>query len=281
MISVYGASGFIGSNFCKLYPSESISIPKEDITSKSDDILYFISTTDNYNVYDDPYIDINTNLIKLIEVLENYRKSGRKGIFNFVSSWFVYGKSIDILGRSAHESTPCNPTGFYSITKYAAEKLLISYCQTYEIEYRIFRLTNIIGTGDQKVSKKKNALQYMINNLKNNLPIELYNNGKNIRDFMDITDCCRAIKICLDKSSTKEIINISNSEPKTIGELINYAKEKLNSNSNIVFIQTPEFHNIVQIKDMWLNNDKLLSYGYKPNMNTFQSIDKIIKEFRD
>ena len=270
-ISVYGSTGFIGSKFIEMYGNECITVSKNDNEPKSRNILYFISTVDNYNVYTDPHLDIDTNLTKLISVLQAGKDTDF--VFNFVSSWFVYGK---IDNPPAAETTHCNPTGFYSITKYAAEKMLASYCDTFGLKYRILRLTNVVGKNDQKVSKKKNALQYMIQCLQNNESIKLYDDGSNIRDFMDVEDCCRAIKTCIDKAPLNEIINISNSEPRTIGEIIDYVKTKLNSTSQIEFISAPEFHKIVQIKNMWLTNDKLLSYGYIPKTNVFQAVDKLL-----
>jgi nucleoside-diphosphate-sugar epimerase len=273
-ISVYGSSGFIGNTFCQLFLNDCIKIDKQQNKPESENILYFISTVDNYNIHTNPHLDIDTNLTKLINVLEECKKTGKEIVFNFISSWFVYGKTTSI---PATEDSICNPTGFYSITKHAAEKMLASYCDTFGIKYRILRLTNIIGPGDKKVSKKKNAIQYMIGCLKNNEQISVYDGGSNIRDFMDVEDCCRAIKVCLDAAPLNEIINISNSEPKTIGEIIDYAKQKLNSKSIIESISAPEFHKVVQIKNIWLDNKKLLSYGYIPKTNVFESIDKIIE----
>jgi len=273
MINVYGSSGFVGGNFVKKYPELCITNSKDENTPKLRDILYLISTVDNYNVYTDPYLDINTNLIKLIKVLDECKN--KDIVFNFVSSWFVYGKTNAL---PATEESLCNPTGFYSITKRAAEQLLISYCQTFNINYRILRLTNIIGKDDLKVSKKKNALQYMFNCLKNNEKISLYDGGSNVRDYMHVKDACRAIKCVLDNAPLNEIVNISNCEPKQIGELIHYAKDKINSKSIIENIKPTDFHNIVQIKDMWLDNRKLLSYGYLPSINVFESIDDILEK---
>jgi nucleoside-diphosphate-sugar epimerase len=167
MISVFGSTGFVGSKFVEMYGNQCVSISRNDNETKSKDILYFISTVDNYNVLTNPYLDINTNLTKLISVLQACR--GNDFVFNFISSWFVYGK---IDNPPATETTNCNPTGFYSITKYAAEKLLASYCETFGFKYRILRLTNIIGKGDKKASNKKNALQYMIQCLQKNEPIK-------------------------------------------------------------------------------------------------------------
>lgn len=274
MLSIYGSSGFIGKNFIEKY-KECIIIPRDQNTPESENILYFISTIDNYNIYSDPFLDINTNIVKLIHVLEKCKEINqtKKITFNFISSWFVYGKTTDL---PASEETFCNPTGFYSISKRTAEQLLISYCETYDINYRILRLTNIIGKSDNKVSKKKNAIQYMINLLKSDEDVFLYDNGDNIRDYMHVDDACRAIKCVIDNGPMNQITNISNSEPKKIKEIIFYAKEKLNSNSNIKSIETPKFHNIVQIKDMWLKNDKLISYGYIPEISVNEAIDKIL-----
>ena len=135
LINVLGGSGFVGGRFCELTPNTLVN-ERHDYHVKSNNILYFISTVDNYNVYTDPFIDIETNLTTLIKTLETIgnRQVGNV-TFNFISSWFVYGKTTDL---PAHENSPCNPTGFYSITKHAAEKMLISYCQTYGIKYRIF-----------------------------------------------------------------------------------------------------------------------------------------------
>jgi nucleoside-diphosphate-sugar epimerase len=276
-ISVFGASGFIGFNFCKLYKNINI-IKKESNIPTSSEVLYFISTVDNYNIYTDPYLDINTNLIKLVSVLEECKKlknEGKQITFNFISSWFVYGKTDQV---PATETALCNPTGFYSITKHAAEKMLISYCETFGLNYRILRLTSIIGPGDKKVSTKKNAMQHLITCLKTGEPIKIYDNGSNIRDFMDVVDCCKAIKCCIDNAPVNEIINISNAEPITIGEVLFYANDKLQSTTSIESIETPEFHKVVQIKNMWLDNKKLLSYGYIPETSVFESVDKILEK---
>lgn len=271
LISVYGSSGFIGTKYCSLF--DSIKINREDNTSKSDEIIYFISTTHNYNIFTDPYKDIDTNLIKLINVLEECKKNSNT-VFNFISSWFVYGMNASL---DTKESDYCDPTGFYSITKRTAEQLIISYCNTFNLKYRILRLTNIIGENDKGVSAQKNALQHMFSLLKENKQINLYDNGSNIRDFMYVDDACRAINKCVVGAPLNEIINISNNEPKTIGDIVLYAKDKLNSTSKIVNIEAPHFHKVVQIKNVALNNKKLLSYGYSPSINTLQAVDLILE----
>lgn len=270
-LSIFGSSGFIGKRFCQLYPGH-LEIGREQNDAKSNEILYFISTTDNYNIFTEPHKDIDTNLNKLISVLEAWPKTEDR-IFNFISSWFVYGKNASLYTT---EDTPCDPTGFYSITKRAAEQMLICYCETFGIKYRIMRLTNIIGETDQGVSNKKNALQYMIKLLKNHKEVKLYDFGTNIRDYMYVDDACRAINTCICNAPTNEIINISNFEPRSIGSIINYCKKKLNSESIITSIEAPYFHKVVQVKNVCLSANKLYGYGYNKSTNVLQAVDRIM-----
>ena len=274
MISVYGSTGFIGGRYLKMYSDGSIPISRSENAPQSKDVLYFISTTHNYNIFTEPHKDIDTNVTKLISVLEECRKNDPNTVFNFVSSWFVYGMNCSL---NTKETDPCDPTGFYSITKRAAEQMLICYCRTFGMKYRIMRMTNIIGESDGGVSAKKNAIQYMIGLLKKNEPVKLYDDGCNIRDFMYVDDACRAIDVCIRNAPVNEIINISNSEPVSIGDIIRYSKEKLDSQSELISIETPHFHRVVQVQDVCLNNEKLRSYGYEPSIHTVDGIDRILQ----
>ena len=61
LINVLGGSGFVGGRFCELTPNTLVN-ERHDYHVKSNNILYFISTVDNYNVYTDPFIDIETKI---------------------------------------------------------------------------------------------------------------------------------------------------------------------------------------------------------------------------
>ena len=74
-LSVYGGTGFVGGNFTRMYPDETIVIPREQREPESDEILYFISTVDNYNVHTNITLDVETNLKVLCETLDKCRDS--------------------------------------------------------------------------------------------------------------------------------------------------------------------------------------------------------------
>ena len=269
-LSVFGGTGFIGSNFLKLYPG-NIKIDRNIFRPESENILYLISTVDNYNIFDDLTKDVKVNLELFCKFLENCKSE--KITINFISSWFVYGK-VDRLQLPVDESNSCNPTGFYSITKKCAEDLLISYCNTFNVKYRIIRLCNVLGKGDKGTSKKKNAVTWMINQLKENKPINLYNDGLVYRDFLHVDDVCQAINLICNKGKFNEIYNVSSGKPTKIKTIIDLAYKYLNSNSSLNSINPPVFHTNVQSQDFWMKNKKLEELGFKQKI----SIEEIVKE---
>ena len=268
-IQVFGGSGFVGSEFVKQNP-DCIVNARDDYRIKSDNILYMISTVTNYNVKTDPYIDIDTNLSTLMRVLEQCKELDLT--FNFVSSWFVYGETE----MPATEQSNCYPNGFYSITKRCAEQLLISYCETFGIKYRILRLANVAGSGDKKASPQKNALQHMINELKAGRDVNVYDGGNLYRDYIHVSDAARAIKTIMDKGEVNTIYNVGNGKPLLFKDMIEYAKELIGGEGKLNPIEIPQFHRTVQVRSMWMLSDKLKSLGYEPKYTMEQIIDDMI-----
>jgi nucleoside-diphosphate-sugar epimerase len=282
MVNVFGGYGFVGSEYCNVAKGW-IKNYRDNYQVRSADCVYFISTVDNYNVHVDSLLDINTNLVVLVKVLDEYRKyvkeTGEKGTFNFVSSWFVYGKDSGFGegSRGIPETDSCDPKGFYSITKRCAEQLLMSYCETFDLNYRILRLANVLGKEDKKVSAKKNALQYLLGELKANRPVDLYDSGYFYRDYIDVRDCARAIDLCVRTGEQNSIYNIGNGTGIIFRDIIRYARDAMDSGSEIRTIEQKEFHKKVQSsRSFFMDNTKLRELGYRPEYSIQQTIDDII-----
>lgn len=269
MISVYGGTGFIGGSFCKIFSDQVIKISRDSREPQSKNILYFISTTTNYNIFENLHVDINTNLNLLMEVLQHCKNENV--VFNFISSGFVYG--LDVI--DARETDLPDPRGFYSITKRTAEQLIISFCETFGCKYRIFRLANVYGT-DKTVSPKKNVLGFLINKLKNNEDVQLYDGGLVLRDYMHVDDVSRAIKCVLDSGSENAIYNIATGQPRYFRDIIQLAVDKLpNCESNILSSITPEFYAKTQAKNFSLNIEKLNNLNFKQTISLDIGIEQL------
>lgn len=277
-ISVFGGTGFIGGRFCQMYPDKTILIDRDDYVPKSNNILYFISTVDNYNIHKDLHIDIDTNLSILVNMLENIDRDNKDVVINFISSWFVYGQNKLIPFNE--DQSECNPTGFYSITKRCAEQMLISFCKTYDIKYRIFRLANVLGEGDLKISRKKNALQHMIKCIAQNEEIFLYDGGNVVRDYIYVDDACEAIYTLIENAKYNEIINVGNGIPYVLKDIIAQAVNISQSTSKINIIKPTHFHDVVQVKDSYLDITKLKSYGFESKYSMESIVQKLILHYK-
>ena len=267
-LSVFGSTGYIGNTFCELFPDRIVKIPREDRNFDSKDVLYFISTTTNQNVFKDLHVDIDTNLSLFVDVLSKCKD--RDVVFNFVSSGFVYGNDV----IDAKETDCCNPTGFYSITKRTAEQLLISYCQTFGIKYRIIRIGNVYGL-DKTVTPGKNVLGYMISLLKKNHPIKLFDGGDYLKDYMSVNDVCKAIDLVLKKGEVNEIYNIASGTSQTFRSIITTARDILGSQSELIDVPMPDNQKHIQVKNMTLNIEKLQTLGFSCDMSFYQGLQTL------
>ena len=256
-ISVFGGTGFIGGKFCELHGG--IKIPREQRNPETNNILYCISTTTNHNIYEDLHVDINTNLNVLMEVLDHCRS--KDIVFNFISSGFVYGSEV----INASEEDYCNPKGFYSITKRTAEQMLITFCETFGVKYRIFRLANVYGN-DKNRSIKKNILGYIIDRLKYNEEVNLYNYGKFKRDFIYVDDVCNAINFLMHNSNVNEIYNIGTGIITEFATAIEYSKNLLGSQSKLNYLPnaSPDYYmNVHKLKNLGFDSKISLDMGLK------------------
>ena len=272
---VFGGKGFIGSEFVKQFPDVIVQ-ERDDYIPATNRIFYLISTTHNYHVHTNPYLDIETNLNVLIKVLENARERFKDDFeFTFASSWFVYGKTE----CPAKETYYCNPTGFYSITKRAAEQLLMSYCDTFGMKYKIVRFANVLGVGDKNISRKKNAFQYMVQQVALGNDVDYLYDGKFYRDFIDVRDAVNVAKLVIEKGDQNSIYNVGNGVPYDINQWVHYANIKAGGKSKITLIPVPEFHKIVQIKDMWLDISKIRKLGYKQKYSMQDMIKELVEYY--
>ena len=269
-LSVFGGTGFIGGKFCELYPDKVTLIPRDDRNPTTKDVLYFISTTTNQSVFKDLHIDIDTNLTLLMDVLSNCKD--KDITFNFVSSCFVYGN--DVL--DAKETDCCNPTGFYSITKRTAEQLLISYCKTFGIKYRIFRIGNVYGL-DPTITPGKNVLGFMISLMKQNKDIKLYDGGDYKKDYMFVDDICRAIKFLIKKSDTNQIYNVATGSSMSFRDILLTASNIISSRSEFISVRFPKEQEYLQVKNMTANVDKLKDIGFLPKMSFEEGLNEMCR----
>jgi dTDP-glucose 4,6-dehydratase len=145
---------------------------------------------------------LETNLRGTFTLLEAARRNG-VARFLQVSTDEVYG-SIEPPGE-ATEDSPLRPSSPYSASKAGADLVALSYFVTYRLPVIVTRASN--NYGPYQFPEK--LIPLMITNAQEGVPLPVYGDGLQIRDWLYVDDHCRAVFTALEQGRPGEIYNIS------------------------------------------------------------------------
>ncbi len=128
-----------------------------------------------------------------------YREGTR---FIQISTDEVYGS----LGKDGDftENTPLNPRSPYSASKASADLIAGSFHETYDFPLIITRCSN--NYGPHQFPEK--LIPLMIKNILDGKQLPIYGDGKNIRDWIHVSDHCKAIDTLVHDGKIGEIYNV-------------------------------------------------------------------------
>ena len=128
---------------------------------------------------------ITTDVFGTFVLLEAARESPTLRRFVQISTDEVYGSVPEGSSRETDELRPRNP---YSASKAGADRLAYSYWATYDVPVVITRASN--NYGPNQFPEK--VIPLFITNAIDDIPVPLYGDGLNERDWLHVDDHCRA-----------------------------------------------------------------------------------------
>ncbi len=161
-----------------------------------------------------PDEDADINILGLINVLNCCRKHSVQRVI-FSSSAAVYGNNINVPLKENEASVPMS---FYGITKMTAEHYLRVYSELYGLDAIVFRFANVYGER-QGNGGEGGVVSIFAKRIAEGLPISLFGDGEQTRDFVYAGDIAAAIIAALDVKGY-HTINVSNAIEVSINELI-------------------------------------------------------------
>jgi dTDP-glucose 4,6-dehydratase len=144
---------------------------------------------------------ITTDVFGTFVLLEAARQAPELRRFVQISTDEVYGSVADGSSRETDELRPRNP---YSASKAGADRLAYSYWATYGVPVVITRASN--NYGPNQFPEK--VIPLFITNAIDNIPVPLYGDGLNERDWLHVSDHCRALDVVIDKGVSGEVYNV-------------------------------------------------------------------------
>lgn len=169
----------------------------------------------------DPLAFVRTNVIGTGALLEAARESwlddgpeADRYRFYHISTDEVFGS----LGAEGYfdEETPYDPSSPYSASKAGSDHLVRAYGRTYGLPYVISNCTN--NYGPYQFPEK--LIPLVIRNAVDREPIPVYGTGENVRDWLYVTDHCRAIEQVLLHGTGSRTYAVSGDNERTNLEIV-------------------------------------------------------------
>jgi dTDP-glucose 4,6-dehydratase len=173
---------------------------------KFDAVIHFAAESHVDRSITGPDIFVKTNVLGTQILLETVREcwdrhfEGKK--FIHISTDEVYGS----LGPSGFftETTPYAPNSPYSASKAGSDLMARAYFHTYKLPVIITNCSNNYGS----YQYPEKLIPLMITNAIDNVPLPVYGDGMNVRDWLFVEDHCRGIDTVLQKGVAGETYNI-------------------------------------------------------------------------
>lgn len=250
----------------------------EDVTAADvagiDLVIHCASTVDNYNILTDPYLDVRTNCLGTIALLEACKDHKPK--FLFVSTYGVYGNQRQL---PANEESCCEPLGPYPATKLCAEEFCRIYSRLHAFHLNICRLTNVYGPGDRFDNTKKGAFHYLIWRAMAGEAINIYRGGDFVRDYVYIDDAVDALMTVAKRAPAGELYLVGSGEPVRFGDLIDIVHRETGRKSVVGSMAPPPFHDVVGIVDFSADITKIKALGWAPRISYEEGIRRTIASY--
>jgi len=179
-----------------------------------DAVFHLAWTTLPKSSNDDPAADVETNVVGTLRLLEAWR--GNRGKFVFVSSGgTVYGvpRTVPIA-----EDHPTQPISSYGITKLTIEKYLELYRVLHGLDYCVLRLANPFGER-QRVETGQGAVTAFLHRARRGEPVEIWGDGRVVRDYIYIGDIADALARTLDYRGSRRVVNIGSGIGRDLNQL--------------------------------------------------------------
>ena len=186
-------------------------VPGQDI------VFHLARQVDHIMSLKDPFPDIDINIRGTAVLLEACRRQNPDAVFVHAGTRGQYGPSATL---PVDETAESRPRGLHEISSLTAENMVEMYHRVHGLKGILMRLTNIYGPRSQMQHPRYGVVNWFVRLALENQPIQVFGDGKILRDFLYIDDCIDAMLACVAQPETYgEIVNVASGKPVDFIEL--------------------------------------------------------------
>ncbi|AJF60882.1 TPA: NAD-dependent epimerase/dehydratase family protein [Candidatus Woesearchaeota archaeon] len=180
------------------------------------DIVNHHAAQANVNIsVENPVLDAKSNILGLVNLLENSIKYNVRKFINISSGGAIYGDDAELPTKESSKKDPKSP---YGISKFTGELFLQFYSRTYGLDYVSLRYSNVYGP-----RQKEGVISIFISKMLNGEQPRIYGTGNQTRDYIYVKDVVSANLLAMEKGEGE--INIGMSSETSVNELFTLVKK--------------------------------------------------------
>jgi UDP-glucose 4-epimerase len=234
--------------------------------------------TSHQDSMENPFTDLEINATSQLAILEACRKHNPGIRLIFASTRQLYGRPEYLPVDEKH---PIRPVDVNGINKLAGEWYHLLYNNVYGIRACALRLTNTYGPGMRVKDARQTFLGIWIRNLLDGIPIQVFGDGLQLRDFNYVEDAVDAfLAAALDPKAEGQVFNLGGSEHvnlKTLAETL----VQLHGSGRYEIIPFPPERKAIDIGDYYSDYRKIgQELGWEPKVGLAEGLGKSLAYFR-
>ena len=203
-------------------------------------------------------------------LLEAARRNPKIRRFVQISTDEVYGSVPEGSSTETDELKPRNP---YAASKCGADRLAYSYYATHNVPVIVTRASN--NYGPYQFPEK--VIPLFVTNAMDNIPVPLYGDGGNVRDWLHVLDHCRALDLLIHTGVNGEVYNIGGgNEVKNVDLTHAILKHAGKPTSLIKPVEDRKGHD----RRYSLSTAKLRGMGWRPHHDFEQGLRETVEWYQ-
>jgi nucleoside-diphosphate-sugar epimerase len=258
-ITIFGYTGFIGSNLLLNLKKSEVFLPKRNILKYKNNLGDIIYCIGSHEWRQKPYKAFNSDVSMIMKILNNNTYES----FNLISSTRIY-KNNSSKEKNNITVNPSEEDDYYNCLKILAENLVLMNKRN-----RVIRISNVFGNN----YSSKIFLPSIIRDALNRKKIILKTNKYSEKDFIFVDEAARII-IKIAKFGKENIYNVAFGKNFKIGSIVKKLK-KLTS-CDIIYDNKSKI-----IKNSVIDITKIKKeFNFSPKIDVLRHMKTLINNFK-
>lgn len=245
-----------------------LDIQSEDLPIEIDFIFHLAALVSVPLSFEKSELTHNINESGFVRILELAKEKNVKKVI-YASSSAIYG---EVEKMPITEDFPMQPQSPYAVSKQVNEIHARAYFKFYGIQSIGFRFFNVYGDGQDPSSPYSGVISLFTDKMNRSLPISIYGNGEQIRDFVHVSDVVKALIIGAHSNVKNDVFNVGSGTPKSINDLFSILKEIYGYDQNANYLEKRKGDIQKSLSSISKIRNEL---GYEPSIDLFSGLKKL------